>query len=207
MPRRFNEDLNSVKRDKEKDRVGPGRERICYVHPEESGKAIKITPGPIRKQTDRELKFYKGLKYRKKVSYKHIPQYFGPIDTNLGLGQVFEMIRDYDGNVSKSMLWYLEEGHSLDFFEERLQILHQYFLANQLIFNHDMYAGNILFKKTSDSDGVLIVIDGLGDTVFIDWLNFLPSHARSKIDRRWELFINRLRKRALGIEKKLREKQ
>ena len=70
-----------------------------------------------------------------------------------------------------------------------------------------MYAGNLLFKRNSESEGKLIIIDGLGDTVFIDWLNVLPSHANSKINRRWELFINRLRKRALGIEKSLREKQ
>ncbi len=199
--------MNTVKLDTEKDLVGKGRERICYVHPAESGRAIKITPGPVRKQTDRELNFYRGLKRRKKVNYKHIPQYVGPIKTNLGLGQVFELISDYDGRVSKSMLWYLEEGYSLDYFEERLQILHQYFLENQLIFNHDMYAGNILVKRNSESEGILIVIDGLGATVFIDGLNVLPSHARSKINRRWELFINRLRKRALGIEKKLSEKQ
>ena len=199
--------MNLVKIDTEKDLVGNGRERICYVHPTESDKAIKITPGPVRKQTDRELKFYRGLKGRRKVNYEHIPKYFGPIETTQGRGQVFELIRDYDGTISKSMLWYLEEGYSMDFFEKKLTELHDYLLANHLIFNHDMYAGNLLYKRKSESEGKLIIIDGLGDTVFISWLNALPSHARSKINRRWELFINRLRKRALGIEKKLGEKQ
>ena len=60
--------MNKVKIDPEKDLVGKGRERICYVVPAEPGKAIKITPGPIRKQTDRELKFYRGLKRRRKGS-------------------------------------------------------------------------------------------------------------------------------------------
>jgi len=34
-----------------------------------------------------------------------------------------------------------------------------------------------------------VVIDGIGDVVRFQWLNNIPSHARAKINRRWERFI------------------
>lgn len=55
-----------------------------------------------------------------------------------------------------------------------------------------MYEGNILLQKISPHTQRLVVIDGLGDTVLIPFLNYLPSHVISKITRRWERFIKRL---------------
>ena len=188
--------MNELIIDVEADLVGKGKERTCFVHPSEPEKAIKIVHGAVTKQTERELKFYGKLKRRKNVSYKQIPFYYGQIKTNLGTGHIFEMVRDFDGNVSKSLLWYLQNGYRLEDFEKRLKKLRKYLLKNQIIFNHDMYAGNILFQKKSASKGRLVVIDGLGDTVFFTVLNNFPKHRKSKIIRRWKFFINRLRERA-----------
>ena len=180
--------------------VGNGKERNCYIHPNEPDIAVKVNHGDIRKQTDRELKFYRGLNKRKNIVYKHIPRYFGPVQTNFGTGHMFDLIRDYDGKISRSLLQYLEDGLPLRDFESDLALLKQSLLDNQIIFNHDMYAGNLLYKKVSETSGYLVVIDGLGDTVFVNWLNSFASHRTKKIERRWELFINRLRNRAAKLE-------
>ena len=177
--------------------VGAGKERNCFVHPDHPDKAIKVVQGSVTKQTDREIKFYRTLQRRKNVSHKHIPFYFGKINTNFGSGHMFQMVRDYDGDISKPLLWYLKEGYDLEKFDKQLEELRQYLIANHIIFNHDMYAGNILYMKESTSKGRLIIIDGLGDTVFLTWLNAFPSHRISKINRRWKLFIDRLRGRAV----------
>ena len=186
--------------DKEKHFVGHGKERDCYAHPEKPEIAVKINHSKENKQTRREIGFYRSLRWRKKLSFERIPRYYGRINTNLGPGHMFDLIRDYNGEVSKSLLWYLESGLALDQFEEDLDKLKEYFLEQELIFNHDMYAGNLLFKKDSETDGKLVVIDGLGDTVFIKFLNMFSTHRISKIERRWELFINRLRKRAAKMQ-------
>ncbi len=195
--------MNVLIVDSQADLVGNGKERNCFVHPEDPEKAIKIVHADTEKQTKRELSFYKTVRRRKNVSFKHIPRYYGKVDTNLGRGYVFDMIRDYDGRVSRSLLWYLQEGRPLSDFKKDLKKLKKYLLENQLIFNHDMYAGNILYKRVSPSKGRLIIIDGFGDTVFIKWLNLLPSHRIEKIKRRWKLFINRLKRRAENLSKGL----
>jgi hypothetical protein len=38
----------------------------------------------------------------------------------------------------------------------------------------------------------LVVIDGLGDTVALDWLDNIPFLVRRKINRRWKRFIKRV---------------
>ena len=191
--------MNHIILDKASDLVGSGKERNCFVHPSEPHIAIKINRGEVKKQMSRELKFYRTQLKRKNSNCKHIPQYFGEIETNYGEGHMFELVRDFDGNISKSLLEYLEEGVPLNGFESDLRILKQSLLGEQIIFNHDMYSGNILYKKTSEEEGYLVVIDGLGDTVLINWLNLFKRHRIKKIKRRWELFINRLRKRAADM--------
>ena len=196
----INKSMQIINLNADRDLIGKGKERKCYVHPENPNKAIKISSGPVTKQTDRELKFYRSLSRRPKLSFKHIPCYYGEINTNLGPGQMFDLIRDYDGQVSRSLLWYLQQGYSLDFFKKDLTRLFEYLVANQLIFNHDMYSGNILFKKKSADKGRLVIIDGLGDTVYLNWLNAFPNHRKNKIKRRWGLFYDRLKDRAMRIQ-------
>ncbi len=189
--------------DEETDLVGCGKERKCYVHPADPDIAIKITHGEDQKQTIRELNFYRAHLKRKNTNFNSIPRYYGEIETNYGKGHMFELVRDFDGNISKSLLEYLEEGIPLNGFESDLRILKQSLLDEQIIFNHDMYSGNILYKKTSEKEGYLVVIDGLGDTVLINWLNLFKQHRTKKIERRWELFIKRLRKRAANMKNQL----
>jgi hypothetical protein len=61
-----------------------------------------------------------------------------------------------------------------------------------IIFNHDMTIGNLLVQKSSAGNAQLIAIDGLGDTVAIDWLDNIPWLVRRKIRRRWKRFIARV---------------
>ena len=77
-----------------------------------------------------------------------------------------------------------------------------YLVENQIIFNHDMYCGNILFQKENENSGKLVIIDGLGDTVFFKLLNNFKKHRIKKIDRRWTFFINRLHKKANSLNGK-----
>ena len=44
--------------------IGTGRERACYVHPEDPRLAIKMPMGEVSDQTERDLKFYRKLKKR-----------------------------------------------------------------------------------------------------------------------------------------------
>ena len=172
--------------------IGKGRERACYVHPEDPRLAIKIPTGPVTSQTEREIKFYKGLKKRGLIDNVHIPKYFGICETSIGPGIVVELIRNYDGEIARPLNWYLAQGVPVEEFESYLEQLKQSFLQDLIIFNHDMQIGNLLFHKTSMGSAQLVAIDGLGDTVAIDWLDHIPFLVRHKINRRWKRFIKRV---------------
>ena len=45
-----------------KEPIGRGKERACYVHPDDPRKAIKISMGEINKKSKCEIKFYRKLK-------------------------------------------------------------------------------------------------------------------------------------------------
>jgi len=172
--------------------IGRGKERACYVHPEDPRKAIKISTGKISTQSRREIKFYRGLEKRGGVTDKHIPNFYGLCDTNLGQGIVVDLIRNYDGEISRPLNWYLAQGFPIGEFEPYLDELKQSFLQNLIIFNHDLTIGNLLVQKSSAIMVRLVAIDGLGDVIALDWLNSFPFLVRRKIRRRWARFIARL---------------
>ena len=173
------------------DPVGKGKERACFVHPDDPQKAIKVTHGDISQQSRREIKFYQKL-YNRDGSDPHIPRFHGLCETNLGQGIVVDMIRDQGGEISRPLNWYLAEGYPIEDFEPYLDELKQSFLQNLIIFNHDMTVGNLLFQKVSATCARLVAIDGLGDVVIVDWFDVFPALVRRKICRRWQRFIARV---------------
>ena len=174
------------------DPVGEGKERACYIHPNDPNKAIKVSNKGIEKQTEREVVFYKKLQKRKEVKYTNLPRYYGVVNTNHGRGIVVDLIRNYDGEISKSLYWYLSNDYPLSEFEPYLHKLRKYLLKNLVIINHDLVPKNILFQKVSANKARLVIIDGFGDVIAIQWFNSFAFHVRSKIDRRWGRFIRRI---------------
>ena len=172
--------------------IGMGKERMCYVHPEDPRLALKVPIGDTNRQTQREIRFYRRLKQRGGVDCKHIPKFHGICRTNRGVGIVVELIRDYDGQISKSLGWYLAHGFPLEEFVACLDEVRLSFLENLIIFDSDLDIGDLLVKKTSFNRFHLVAIDGLGDMVAIDWPNRIPFLLRRKIGRRWQGFMERL---------------
>lgn len=176
---------------KEENFVGKGNERACYIHPNDKNKAIKITyednNRKTSKQTKLEIDYYKQLQRRGMNNWKHLPQYFGEVTTNKGDGFIVELIRDYDGEVSKTLASYIIEN-GIDNYKKELQEYKKYFLENLIIFNYGMMPKNILVRKNSENDFDLVLIDGLGDVSHFTLPNKIPYFARRRIERRWDKF-------------------
>ena len=173
--------------------VGSGQERVCYAHPDDDRLLVKVQKGSADKQTRRELALYRRLARRGMREFDHIPKFYGRVETNLGPGFVVDCIRDFDGELSKSLWWHFTRGYPVNEFEPYLEDLHRYLLRRLVIFSVDMGRYNILFQKLSTERARLVVIDGLGDHTAIDWLDHIDYFARRKIRRRWRRFIGRLR--------------
>ena len=173
--------------------IGEGQERICYRHPHDPDKLVKIQKGSADKQTRRELELYRRLAQRKHTDFSQVPRFYGRVRTNLGPGFVTDLITDYDGEISKPLSWFFARGYPVQEFQPYLDELKHYLLENQVVFSVDIRRTNVLFQKLSPERARLVVIDGLGNHSAINWFDRFRWVTDSKINRRWERFINQLR--------------
>lgn len=175
------------------DEIGRGNERKCYIHPEDENKAIKVSYERSigrSKQSDIEIKYYKQLLKRKTMDWTHLPKFYGEVETDQGWGFIVELIRDFDGTISKSLEEYLKKD-GLEPYKKELEIYKNYFVDNGIIFNYGMMPKNILRRRISETEGELVLIDGLGDVSFIQFPNRFRYFARKKVLRRWEKFTKK----------------
>ncbi len=70
--------------------IGAGQERVCYPHPDDEDKVVKIQKGDSDKQTRRELALYASLARRGMNDFEHIPRFYGRVQTSLGSGFVVD---------------------------------------------------------------------------------------------------------------------
>lgn len=140
--------------------IAQGGEKICYTHPADSNKVIKIA----RKNNKILILEDIYMRYLKKhdKSFSHLPVYYGKINTNLGNGLVYERVLDYDNKESKSFKYYIANRLiSYEIQRELIGGLGEYLKNNNILFiDNDLH--NIFCKKISKDNYKLIIIDGLG---------------------------------------------
>ena len=178
---------------KEKDFVGKGSERSCYIHPTDANKAVKISYEQNigrSKQTNTEINYYKELLKKQDMDWKYLPKYYGEVQTDKGEGFVVELIRDYDGEISKSFAYYMN-NFGVENYTKQLQEYKEFFLKYLVIFNYGMMPKNMLLRKTSESESNLVLIDGLGDVTYFTFPNKIPYFAKRKINKRWDKFTKK----------------
>ena len=176
------------------DEIGRGKERICYLHPYDNTKIIKVIHTSKSKQMKRELIIYNQLKNRQNINYDHIPNFYGEVVTDRGTGYIFDVVINSDKTISKSLHYYLKSGFSLEEFHSQLEQLKAYLFSHKILFCNDVsYEGNILVKENIDGSLRLIIIDGLGDVILFNWINKIDYLLKQKIKRRWERCIQRLK--------------
>jgi len=176
--------------------IGRGLRRECYFHPEDENKCIKIVVAGDHKETVREQAYYRLLEKRN-IAWRMLAKFYGNVETNLGKGAIFELIRDYNGEVSKTLVQYLsahkETVHNDQNFSQALLELKQYLLKWKIV-TISLKPQNIVYKRTNESVGFLVIIDNIGNSDFIPICNYIDWMATRKIHRKWQRFENLLAK-------------
>ncbi len=168
------------------DFVGKGLHRECYIHPNDEQRCIKVVVAGDLSESKREQSYYKLLQKRG-VSWDILPRFHGVIETNKGAGAVFDLIRDYDGEISKTLEYYLS-SEQLDNAEnlgisQAINVFKQE-LYRQSIITMTLSPKNIMYKKTGINEGRLIIIDNIGNSDFIPICSYIDSLAKKKITRK-----------------------
>jgi len=174
--------------------IGKGLHRECYVHPENKNLCIKVVVHGDSKEIQREQKYY-SLLQKRNISWEVLPRFYGLVETNLGLGAVFDLIRNYDGSVSKTLEFYLVSNektgsHYLGLLKAINSLRKK--LYQQKIITMTLKAKNIVYKKTNHEEGRLIIIDNIGNSDLIPICNYNAFMAGKKILRKWKRFENNL---------------
>jgi serine/threonine protein kinase len=181
----------------DKEFIGEGCHKKCYIHPEDSFKCIKIlydTSINAQKQLEREIKYNEKLKER---NVPILPKYYGEISTNMGKGYAFELIKNSDGSTPCSLSDYLlSETLLRENFSNLLDALKK--LKSDMLFfkviTMALYPQNILYKHDDKNGGSFIIIDDIGSAALIPIEYYFTFAARARIERKWKRFVENIEK-------------
>lgn len=180
--------------------IGKGRDRICYAHPHRKDQCIKISISND-KQSKREVRYFKFLT-NKNVNLSKISKFQGTVITNLGKGYTFDLIRNEDGNVSKTLRQCLEfKKFTIDDIQPKLINLRKYLIKNRICVR-DISPSNISCQETSKGVN-LFVIDGVSNANVNPLTIRLERLINASITKAWK----GLERKLARIEKSLTRKK
>ena len=107
-----------------------------------------------------------------------IPKYHGEVETNLGLGHVFDLILATDGSHLPNLQFFLESYPESAL--ETLEKLRRDLKQSKGVY-HDLRTDNILVLNNG---GKFAIIDGFGDWAFIKFCSYSSYLAKKKVDRK-----------------------
>lgn len=178
-------------------------------HPHNKNLCIKIAYNEGgQKDLIREINYIDVLKRRHK-DYSILPKYFGKVNTNLGTGYVFEIIRDYNNGRTQTLEDFITDlnlfSQNYSLIVRLLKELKEKLYKNEII-TMVLFPENILFQKTDENTYRVRIVNDMGSAVLIPLEYHFKYFAHTKILRRWKMFLEVLRnKYASHLSEKLIE--
>lgn len=188
---------------------GQGSHKKCFLHPHNKNLCIKIAYNEGgQKDLIREINYIDVLKRRHK-DYSILPKYFGKVNTNLGTGYVFEIIRDYNNDRTQTLEDFITDlnlfSQNYSLIVRLLKELKEKLYKNEII-TMVLFPENILFQKTDENNYRVRIVNDMGSAVLIPLEYHFKYFAHTKILRRLKMFLDVLRnKYASHLSEKLIE--
>lgn len=126
-----------------------------------------------------------------------LARYYGTVETDMGEGLVFDLIRDANGTVSQPLVHYFATEALTAQLEDpigKFHLLKQYLMHYKIIVK-DLGIYNILYQKLEGGRGNFMIIDGVANNDFLPFSTYIDYFALQKIQRRWERFAQKFRNR------------
>lgn len=174
--------------------IGKGNERLCYLHPEDPGRVIKIAYRKYRDQNEIDAIYYAHLE-KQGIDFSQLTRCYGWIDIDDLKGLVFERIVNHDGSSPKTLTeLVLEGGIDESELDAGLNQLQGYLEKNRIIFG-DVSENNILCQQDADGHYRFFIVDGLG-TRHLGFKFWMQRHCspyiRYKLKRQWAKLLRRM---------------
>ncbi|WP_106478279.1 YrbL family protein [Phytohalomonas tamaricis] len=181
--------------------VGAGNDRRVYQHPDFPNRCIKIARYPERgsEQNTREKRYFSQLKQRDLSSWRHVPEYFGTVETDQGEGLVFSLILDANETISKTLRHYRQSSEIVlnqEMLVDQLDALYRYLYDNWVV-PSDLNDRNIVCQYQENGHFHLWLIDGVSNPALLPLATVWPWFARRTINRRMRRFYTKLERSGL----------
>ena len=188
-----------------------GGTRRCYLHPEDDSLCVKVLRSDRTPQRRRDratgLKRFRSLDHwddqlKEKLAYErlikrhgpkvwnHVPQFFGVVDTDEGMGIVTKLFRNSDGSFPLN----LDDQVPLGIDAPLNAAIEQFksWLRHELVLTRGLLPHNIIAVRDSATECRLVIVDGLGNSEWIPISDWFRPVARAKVERKIARFERRL---------------
>lgn len=166
--------------------IGSGGHQATYIHPTDNTKCIKIPhmkdDGDVRK----EMRYRRTCK-KKLAESKLITEFFGTVETNLGVGYIFERIFDYNGETSRDMKKFLPQT-APDVVQRVLSDFKADFLRENIAIV-DTDIENFMVQEISPEVYRVRIVDNIGTPVLIPLVYWFEFVAAWKARRYWNKIV------------------
>jgi len=200
--------------------LGSGEDRIVYPHPENDSLCIKLALRPaecLQIKGLRDTLFYllrgcrkESLDYNyvdvwyaerlkrlgREEMFRHIPRYYGTVATDLGAGDVWQLIRDFDVRECTTLKDIKHRGHPLTDDETRalwkaLQEFFSWQLRNGIMLREMAYTNTLVCR--TDTESIRIYhIDAIGCADLFPLASYATWFARIRAFSKVSRFRNRM---------------
>lgn len=177
----------------DKSPLGTGRHRKCFFHPDNEDLCVKIIYNygdGGEKEVRRELSYLNHLK-KTLSDWSCIPRYHGTVETDLGVGYIYDLVRDFDGKFSENLETKILQCQCDAEWEKLKRVLPK--LKTYLFSNHictmNIKSYNILCKKGKDGNYTPIICDNLGESTFLPIARWSYYICNKKLERQWDRFL------------------
>ncbi len=172
--------------------IGAGGHNATYIHPIDKTKCIKIPHTPDDGDVKKEMR-YRKMCAKKLEKSRLVTEFFGTIETNLGLGYVFERVLDYNGKTSKDLkdflpkarpdtqtlqrIWTILLNFKSDFLRENIAIV-------------DTDITNFMVQEPAPGAYRVRIVDNIGTPVLIPLVYWFEFAAAWKAKRYWNKIVD-----------------
>ena len=177
------------------DLIGRGQNRCVFRHPGHVDRCIKVarSDGWRRRHDKRETGYWQALA-RRGCDFRHMPAYYGCVETSYGRGSVWQLARSADSHIAKTLARCLRRGIVRpDVQQEALSRFFDWSLEHSVL-SHDLNLLNFVCPFDDAGDFSLKLIDGWGNNEYLPVSSFSRVLARRKIVRVWRRFERRFEK-------------
>ncbi|MBO4780302.1 MAG: hypothetical protein J5497_06675 [Selenomonadaceae bacterium] len=171
--------------------IGSGGHQATYIHPLDATKCIKIPHAQDDGDVRKEMR-YRRICAGKLERSRLVTQFFGTVETNLGLGYVFERVLDYNGKTSLDMkkflpttrpdsatlqrIWTILFNFKSDFLSENIAIV-------------DTDIENFMVQESKPGVYRVRIVDNIGTPVLIPLVYWFDFAAAWKAKRYWNKIV------------------